>query len=310
MGKGIYEDLQLPDNSYLLDEEFLKSEVEKGIFKEEKLPISKLIEFDHHPFNVCTESEDFQELVDSIRDNGVIYPILVRPQGEIYEIVSGHRRVAAAKMAGLNEVPVIIRDMDDYEATVLMVHTNLYRPEISIMEKAKAYRMCNDAEKHQGISTGEYTAEKIGAAASDSRAKVYRYIRLSYLNDYLLQLVSDKKLTVNIGLELSYLNPKHQELLQNVMDEYEMMPNIEQASVLRKHSEEDPLSISKEKIIAMLLGDEKKKSTKSNITFKRKDIEDYFEPNTSPDRMTEIIVMLLEKYKDGVLDEFIDGRED
>ncbi|MDO4966140.1 MAG: ParB/RepB/Spo0J family partition protein, partial [Lachnospiraceae bacterium] len=267
--------------------------------------ISDLHEFDNHPFNVITDSDDFNELVESIKENGVIYPILVRPQDDKYEIISGHRRVAACKAAGLTEVPAIIRPMDDYEATVLMVHTNLYRPEISIMERAKAYRMCHDAEKHQGKKFGGDTAERLGAEASDSRRKVYRYIRLSYLNDYLLSGVSEKRLTINIGIELSYLDEASQAILQEVIEEYSILPNIEQATLLGELGKKSE-TISKEKIIAIILGEEKKKAVKNSISFKKKDIESYFEPETAPERMSEIIVQLLQKYKEGVFSEYFD----
>lgn len=305
MNRSIFDEMNLSDNSYLLDESLLDKEVKTGRSLEEVVSISDLHEFDNHPFNVITDSDDFNELVESIKENGVIYPILVRPQNDKYEIISGHRRVAACKAAGLTEVPAIIRPMDDYEATVLMVHTNLYRPEISIMERAKAYRMCHDAEKHQGKRLGGDTAERLGAEASDSRRKVYRYIRLSYLNDYLLRSVSEKKLTINIGIELSYLNEESQLILQEVIEEYSILPNIEQATLLGELGKKSE-TISKEKIIAMILGEEKKKAVKNSISFKKKDIESYFEPETAPERMSEIIVQLLQKYKEGVFADYID----
>lgn len=305
MNRSIFDEMNLSDNSYLLDESLLDKEVKTGRSLEEVVSIADLHEFDNHPFNVITDSDDFNELVESIKENGVIYPILVRPQDDKYEIISGHRRVAACKAAGLTEVPAIIRPMDDYEATVLMVHTNLYRPEISIMERAKAYRMCHDAEKHQGKKLGGDTAERLGAEASDSRRKVYRYIRLSYLNDYLLRNVSERKLTINIGIELSYLNEESQLILQEVIEEYSILPNIEQATLLGELSKKSE-TISKEKIIAMILGEEKKKAVKNSISFKKKDIESYFEPETAPERMSEIIVQLLQKYKEGVFADYID----
>lgn len=305
MNRSIFDEMNLSDNSYLLDESLLDKEVKTGRSLEEVVSISDLHEFDNHPFNVITDSDDFNELVESIKENGVIYPILVRPQDDKYEIISGHRRVAACKAAGLTEIPAIIRPMDDYEATVLMVHTNLYRPEISIMERAKAYRMCHDAEKHQGKRLGGDTAERLGAEASDSRRKVYRYIRLSYLNDYLLSGVSEKRLTINIGIELSYLDEDSQAILQEVIEEYSILPNIEQATLLGELGKKSE-TISKEKIIAMILGEEKKKAVKNSISFKKKDIESYFEPETAPERMSEIIVQLLQKYKEGVFSEYFD----
>jgi ParB family chromosome partitioning protein len=307
MKGSIFDNMNLSDNSYLLDNDLLPKEIESGRSKEEMVPLEDLLDFTDHPFLVDTDSDDFEELVDSIRTNGLIYPILVRPEGDKYEIISGHRRVAACKAAKVNPIPAIIRPMDDYEATVLMVHSNLYRPEISIMERAKAYRMCHDAEKHQGkrIGGGD-TAEKLGAEASDSRRKVYRYIRLSYLNDALLTMVSDKKMTINIGIDLSYLDSDSQLLVQDVIEEYSIMPSPEQAAALSSIAKDhNAQPLSKEKIIAMFLGDEKKKTIKSSISFKKKDIQSYFPPETDTDRMSEIIMQLLTKYRDGAFDDLI-----
>lgn len=304
--KDLFENMNITDNSYLLDDNLLASELQTGRSKEEMIKLSDLEEFPEHPFIVNTETEDFEELVESIRENGLIYPILVRPVvGGKYQIISGHRRAAASKVAELSEIPAIVRLMDDYEATVLMVHSNLYRPEISIKEKARAYRLCHDAEKHQGKHYGGDTAANIGEKASDSRRKVYRYIRLSYLSDRLLDAVDEKKMAINIGIELSYLNEKTQEQISEIIEEYHMMPSIEQAVILRKLSEEQG-DISKEKIIALLLEEEKKKATKTSISFKKKDLQDFFDPDTEMDKMSEIIMQLLSKYRDGLLDDFID----
>lgn len=303
--KGLFENMDITDNSYLLDDNLLESEVQTGRSKEETVKLSDLEEFPGHPFLVNTETEDFDELVESIKENGLIYPILVRPNGEKYQIISGHRRVAASRVAGLNEIPAIIRPMDDYESTVLMVHSNLYRPEISIKERARAYRLCHDAEKHQGKHIGGDTAVNIGEKASDSRRKVYRYIRLSYLTDELIDVVDTKKLSINIGIELSYLKQEEQKQLFEVMEEYRIMPSIEQAALLRQMSSNNE-DISKENMLALLLGDEKKKAVKTSVSFKKKDLQDFFEPDTEVERMSEIIMQLLAKYRDGILDDYID----
>lgn len=305
MGKNVFDNMNITDKSYLLDEDLLDSEVREGRSTEEMVLLKDLISFPGHPFMVSTETDDFEELVESIKQKGLIYPILVRPEGKKYQIIAGHRRVAASKAIGLKEIPAIIRPMDDYEATVLMVHSNLYRPEISIKEKAKAYRLCYEAEKHQGKNIGGDTAANIGAKASDSRRKVYRYIRLSYLTDGILDAVDAKRLAINIGIELSYLPVADQETLYSVMGEYSMLPSMEQSAALRKLSEEGT-SISKEKIIALLLGDEKKKASKNSVSFKKKDLQDFFEPDTELERMSEVIMQLLAKYRDGVLNDFID----
>lgn len=302
--KNVFADMNITDNSYLLDEGLLDSEIREGRSREETVLLQDLIDFPGHPFMVNTETDDFDELVESIKANGLIYPILVRPEGKKYQIISGHRRVAASRVVGLKEIPAIIRPMDDYESTVLMVHSNLYRPEISIKEKARAYRLCHDAEKHQGKNIGGDTAANIGAKASDSRRKVYRYIRLSYLSEGLLDAVDEKRLAINIGIELSYLSTEEQDMLFSVMEEYSILPSIVQGTVLRKLSEDG--DISKEKIIALLLGSEKKKAPKSSVSFKKKDLQDFFEPDTELERMSEVIMQLLAKYREGVLDAFID----
>ncbi len=296
--KNLFDNLELTDNSYLLDEDMLAEEIKAGRSKEETILVQDLEEFPGHPFEVNEDTDDFEELVESIKENGLIYPILVRPVGEKYQIISGHRRAAASRVAELKEIPAIIRPMDDYEATVLMVHSNLYRSEVSIKEKALSYRMCHDAEKHQGKHSGGDTAASLGAKVSDSRRKVYRYIRLSYLVDNLLESVNQKKLAINIGVELSYLKENEQDIVSSVMEGYGIIPSLEQAEKLRELSG----NITEEKIIAMLLGDEKKKSSKSSVSFKVKDLQDYFEPDTEPEKMTEIIVKLLKLYHDGALE--------
>ena len=148
---SIFDDMEITNKTSVLkeldDELMTKASSNDGT---SIVSIDDLVEFDNHPFVVDTESNEFEELVDSIKENGLIYPILVRPMEDKYEIISGHRRVAACRAAGIEELPAIVRELDDFEATVFMVHSNFARNEISIMERAKAYRMCHDVEKHQG----------------------------------------------------------------------------------------------------------------------------------------------------------------
>lgn len=300
--KNIFENMNLGDMSYLLDD----SAGEQKNHYETLMPLERLIPFKKHPFHVDTEEEPFQQLVDSIKENGLIYPILVRPMGEQYEIIAGHRRVAACREAGLAEVPAVIREMDEFEATILMVHSNFYREKVLISEKAKAYRMCMDAEKHQG-KKGVDTAAVIGKD-HDSKRQVYRYIRLSYLSDDFLGLLDNGKIPFNTGVELSYLDAEAQESLWNVMHEYALYPSVEQAGALRKLYSEDK-RISYKDIVVIMTETLRKPKNSKNISFKTKDLQVYFEEDTDAEYMAAVIKVLLSKYHDGEFAGIIDERE-
>lgn len=295
----VYGNMNLTNMSYLLDPGAVQGQQGTGKEKDTLLPAGKLVSFKDHPFHVETDDGDFRQLVDSIRENGLIYPVVVRPKGDVYEIIAGHRRVAACREAGMEEIPSVIRELDDFEATVLMVHSNFYREKIKTSEKAKAYRMCMEAEKHQGRKGGD-TALVIGKG-EDSRRQVYRYIRLSYLSDPLLMMVDDGKMPVNTGVELAYLDEASQGAVLGFMDDFGMVPSPAQAADLRKLYEENKKPLSKEMVIS-LLGKALKKKPAGSISFKRKELQDYFAPDTDAEHMSGIILMLLEKYRDGELD--------
>lgn len=302
--KNIYEDMNLGDMSYLLDDS-----ADIGVQKnnnETLMSLERLIPFKEHPFRVDTDEESFQQLVDSIKENGLIYPILVRPMGEQYEIIAGHRRVAACREAGVPEVPAVVRAMDDFDATILMVHSNFHREKILISEKAKAYRMCMDAEKHQG-KRGVDTAAAIGKD-HDSKRQVYRFIRLSYLSDDFLELLDNGKIPMNTGVELSYLSAEVQEILWNVMQEYALYPSAEQAGTLRKLYGETG-AISYQDIVVIMTEALKKPKSVNNISFKRKDLQEYFEEDTDAEHMATVIKVLLSKYHDGEFAGIIDESE-
>ena len=302
--KNIYEDMNLGDMSYLLDDS-----ADVGVQKsnnETLMSLECLIPFKEHPFHVDTDEESFQQLVDSIKENGLIYPILVRPMGEKYEIIAGHRRVAACREAGVSEVPAVVRAMDDFDATILMVHSNFYREKILVSEKAKAYRMCMDAEKHQG-KKGTDTAAVIGKD-HDSKRQVYRFIRLSYLSDDFLGLLDNGKIPMNIGVELSYLSAEAQEILWNVIQEYGLYPSAEQAGALRKLYG-DTGGITYQDIVVIMTDTLKKPKSNNNISFKRKDLQEYFEDDTDAEYMAAVIRVLLSKYHDGEFDGIIDESE-
>jgi len=301
---NVFENMGLTNLSYLLDEESVEP-TPANVKNDEIIPISKLIPFKKHTFKVNTEDSAFQELVESIKEGGLIYPILVRPIGDMYEIIAGHRRVAASKEAGLNEVPAIIKVLSDYEATFVMVHSNLYRPEISISEKAKSYRLLRDEGKHQGVK-GEDTAAMMGEQYSDSRRKVYRYIKLSYLTDEFLEWIDTKVLSVNIGLEIATMDEDTQKQLYDFLNKYNVKLSITQAENLAKKYNANNKQLSFEEFTAELLAPVAKKKEGTKVTFKRSQLQKYFKPDTDEETMSNVIFTLLQKYKDGVLDQYLE----
>lgn len=304
-GKNIFHNLQQMDTSYLLDpsleKELEKEEIELKTDKPKTLKISQLVPFKNHPFRVDTETDKFLELVDSIKENGIIQPILVRPADNgKYEILAGHCRTEAARQNNLDEVPVFILDVDDYTATKLMAHTNIYgRDEILPSEKAKAYRMCLDQEKKLGNNKTD-VAESVGAG-KDSKRQVQRYVRLSYLSDAFLAMIDNKKLTVQIGVELAFLDSESQDALYKYIEQFHSIPTLEQAKILRETVKQEGKPLTNERVISLLVVPSKVKP-KTKVTFKTRDLEDYFDQGTSADEMEAIIKKLLIKYKDGEFD--------
>lgn len=304
-GKNIFRNLQQMDTSYLLDpsleKELEKEEIELRTDKPKTLKISQLVPFKNHPFRVDTETDKFLELVDSIKENGIIQPILVRPADNgKYEILAGHCRTEAARQNNLDEVPVFILDVDDYMATKLMAHTNIYgRDEILPSEKAKAYRMCLDQEKKLGNNRTD-VAESVGAG-KDSKRQVQRYVRLSYLSDAFLAMIDNKKLTVQIGVELAFLDSESQDALYKYIEQFHSIPTLEQAKILRETVKQEGKPLTNERVISLLVVPSKVKP-KTKVTFKTRDLEDYFDQGTSADEMEAIIKKLLIKYKDGEFD--------
>lgn len=304
-GKNIFHNLQQMDTSYLLDpsleKELEKEEIELKTDKPKTLKISQLVPFKNHPFRVDTETDKFLELVDSIKENGIIQPILVRPADNgKYEILAGHCRTEAARQNNLDEVPVFILDVDDYTATKLMAHTNIYgRDEILPSEKAKAYRMCLDQEKKLGNNRTD-VAESVGAG-KDSKRQVQRYVRLSYLSDAFLAMIDNKKLTVQIGVELAFLDSESQDALYKYIEQFHSIPTLEQAKILRETVKQEGKPLTNERVISLLVVPSKVKP-KTKVTFKTRDLEDYFDQGTSADEMETIIKKLLIKYKDGEFD--------
>jgi ParB family chromosome partitioning protein len=297
MGKNIFDNLKRMDTSYLLDPSAVQ-EIENTKVTDESvksIDINLMIPFKNHPFEINTETPKFQELVASIEEYGILQPIVARKCGDRYEIISGHCRVEAARILNMETVPVNVVELSDVEATVIMVHSNVYaREKISLSEKARAYRMCMDKEKEAGRKVKDFAS--VVGAGKDSRMQVYRYIRLSYLNDELLKYMDRGNITIDAGVELSYLDEESQNALCGFITEVGLFPSVAHAKELRSAAENE--SLSGENIISMLVSNPKPK-TVNKLVFKTNDIRDYFHENTSAEEMSDIIRRLLEKYKAG-----------
>ena len=255
-----------------------------------EVAIEELYSFTDHLFKV-KDDEEMKELVESVKTQGILTALLVRPLKKGgYEIISGHRRKHAAELAGLERVPVIVREMDKDSAVRAMVDSNLQREHILPSEKAFAYRMKMEAMNHQGISGGN-SAKEVGKGSNDSARQVYRYIRLTYLMNTLLKAVDEDIIKLQVGVELSYLSHIDQELVEEVHDSTGKYPSLEQAKQLRKHREENTLT--KEVVRLLIIGEPKKKTT---ITLKQDDIKKYFPPDYDEQKMRNIICQLLEEW--------------
>lgn len=274
------------------DELFGTEEITTGE-KVVSIPIRLFHAFKDHPFRV-NDDEKMQEMVESVKKCGILMPGIIRPfsDGE-YEVVAGHRRWRACELAGLEEMPVIIREMDDDTATMIMVDTNIQREDILPSEKAHAYRMKYEAMKHQGSKGEKYTADLVGEAAGDSGRTVQRYIRLSELVPELLDYVDSNKLSMTIGEKLSYLRREEQTCLAAVIKELGRFPSKEQAEQLKALSGEEELSETR--IYAVF---SKKKIVNTGVTISSKKIRNYFPEEYTKEQIEAVIYSLLDKWKD------------
>ena len=257
------------------------------------IPLTDLHEFKNHPFRVL-DDEKMDEMVESVKTNGILNPGIVRPrmEGGGYELIAGHRRKRACELAGLETMPVVIRNYSDDEATVVMVDTNLQREVILPSEKAHAYRMKFDAMSHQG-SEGGNTLEEISEDAGESAKTVQRYIALSKLTDGLLAMVDEKKLAIRAGVELSYLKDKEQEWVETIMNEEEVLVSPDQASKIRNYSQNKELTKG---LVHEILSEEKPKPRK--VSLKTETINQYFDDDYSSEEIEETIIRLLEEWKE------------
>ena len=272
----------------------------------QQIPLSEIRPFKNHPFKV-TDDELMQQTIDSIMQVGVLNPAIIRPAPEGgYEMVAGHRRLHAADLAGLKTIPAIVRNLDDDEAVILMVDSNLQRETISPMERAQAYKMKLEALKHQGkklelqtVSTspqvGEklLTVEKIGADNGDSKNQVLRYIRLTHLIPELLSMVDENKIAFNPAVEISYLEQSEQHVLLNAMELNDCTPSHAQSIRLKKLSQEGVLD---DQMIYAVMSEEKP-NQQEQIKFKREDLKKYFPAGYTDEQMRRDIIKGLELLK-------------
>ena len=264
--------------------------------KVEAIPLADLTPFRNHPFKV-KEDEEMAQLMRSIADAGVLSPALARPLPDGgYELISGHRRLAACKALGMGTMPVIIRDLTDEEAVITMVDSNLQREHILPSEKAFAYKMKYDALEHQGTSsqlgTKLRTDELLAQNSSDSRNQIQRYIRLTHLIPDILKLVDEGKIALTPAVELSYLQPSEQEMLFSVMDSDEVTPSLSQARRLRRMSEAQTLT---DDAVLQLLS-EVKGNQVEYVKVPVDKLRSFFRPDTSVKQMTETLVKAMDFY--------------
>ena len=262
----------------------------------EAIPLAALTPFRNHPFKV-KEDEEMTQLMRSIADAGVLSPALARPlPGGGYELISGHRRLAACKALGMGTMPVIIRDLTDEEAVITMVDSNLQREHILPSEKAFAYKMKMEALKHQGRTLGQvgpkWSITEIAESTSDSERQIKRYIRLINLIPDILKLVDEGKIALTPAVELSYLQPSEQEMLFSVMDSDEVTPSLSQARRLRRMSEARTLT---DDAVLQLLS-EVKGNQVEYVKVPVDKLRSFFRPDTSVKQMTETLVKAMDFY--------------
>ena len=279
-----------------------KTRSQDNLEKIQNLPLAELHPFQNHPFKVL-DDEAMQRTAESVARYGVLAPAIARPRPEGgYEVISGHRRLHAAALAGLKTIPVIVRNMDDDAAVIAMVDANLQRETILPSERAFAYKMKLEAMKHQGQRTDLtssqlgmklQTMDIVGQATGDSRNQVHRYIRLTELIPELLDMVDQKQLSFNPAVELSYLSQPEQRELLDAMDYAQSTPSLSQAQRLKKLSQEGTLDLGTMRTIMS----EIKKPELGNVTLKDATLRKYFPRSYTPRQMQETIIKLLEQWQ-------------
>ena len=266
----------------------------------QQLPLSELVPFKDHPFRVV-DDDRMKETVESIREYGVLVPIIVRPMDDgSYEIVSGHRRKRACELAEVEEIPAIVRDLDDDEATIIMVDSNLQRENILPSERAKAYQMKMEAIRHQGERrdlTSRQIGEKLSVSqvaddAGTSERQVQRFIRLNELSEPLRDKVDNGELGFTPAVELSFLKPQEQEWVERALDETQQTPSLSQAQRIKQESKEGTLT---EDTVHKIISEEKKPLYNS-VTLSHDTLKKYFPKSYTAKQMENVIIRLLDSW--------------
>ena len=267
--------------------------------KVQEIPLGELHPFRNHPFKVKDDAA-MQDTVDSVREYGVLVPAIARPDPDGgYELIAGHRRHHASELAGKETMPVIVRDLDDDAATIIMVDSNLQREELLPSERAFAYKMKLEALKHQGART-DLTSSQVGTRlradeliaqqSGESRNQIQRFIRLTELIPTLLDRVDERKIALNPAVELSYLKKEEQTLLLEAMDSEQATPSLSQAQRLKKFSQQKMLSLD----VMRAVMSEEKKTDLDRVTLKNETLRKYFPKSYTPKQMEDTIIKLLE----------------
>lgn len=255
-------------------------------------PLTELFDFKDHPFKVL-DDEKMEETTESIRQHGVLVPGIARPRtGGGYELIAGHRRKRGSERAGKSEMPIIVRNYTDDEATIIMVDSNIQREDILPSEKAKAYKMKYEAMKHQGKKAGMNTLDKVGEAAGENAKKVQRYIWLSRLSDVLLDMVDKKKLGFSQGVDISFLLEDEQQWVQVILEEQGCNVSTVQSGKLKEYGKRGELTFA---MVRLILKEEKARIRK--VTLKANKISKYFEEDYSSEEIEKIIIQLLDEWK-------------
>ena len=281
-----------------LDDLFTTQEMrdDAKLEKIQNIPLEDLQPFENHPFKVA-DNEEMKQMIESIERIGTISPALARPlDNGKYELISGHRRMAACKAAGLETMPVIVRDMSDDEAVVTMADANLQRETILPSEKAFAYKMKLEAIKHQGRTSRQVVGKSESAdmvSDTESGRQVQRFIRLTELIPQLLEMVDEKKIAFNIGVELSYLEKSEQNDLLETIESEDCTPSLSQAQRMKKLSQSGELSVD----VIFTIMTEEKANQKEQVRFMEEDIRKYFPRSYTKADMQKTIISLLEKWQ-------------
>lgn len=289
------------DDLFSTEETRQEAQADAGREKVRMIPLNELHPFAHHPFKV-KDDEAMQDTVESVKAYGVLVPAIARPREEGgYELVAGHRRHRASLLAGLAEMPVIVREMDDDEATIIMVDSNLQRETLLPSERAFAYRMKLEALKHQGerrdltssqVATKLRADQIVGAEAGVSKDSIHRYIRLNNLDQPLKDKVDSGELAFTPAVELSYLKPEEQKWLQTALEVTQQTPSLSQAQRMKKESKEGTLS---EQGVMDILSEEKKPLYNS-VTLSHDTLKKYFPKSYTAKQMEKVILKLLDNW--------------